>query len=187
MEKLPSTFNSVGHYLESFAVPLMEETRSDLCSSLSDISNAPCSRIISKEKGNKKRHLETTLEYFIDVEFFKNHVDGSNKNYKARNGDLFILSNIELQAVEDLYRHSVTYCFALATEVAVDEGIMKGFAVNISKGADLEDGISSFSFACVVTNLLTYIRIWKVLGHTPGMNNNFHIIQEVLSPKPVVI
>ncbi|KAG6515462.1 uncharacterized protein LOC121971003 [Zingiber officinale] len=186
MEKLPSTFNSVGHYLESFAVPLMEETRSDLCSSLSDISNAPCSRITSKEKGNKKRHLETTLEYFIDVEFFKNCVDGSNKSYKARNGDLFILSNIELQAVEDLYRHSVTYCFALVTEVGVDEGITKGFATNIPKGSVLEDGISSFSFACFVTNLLTYIRIWKVLVHTPGTNNNFRIIQEVLSPKPMM-
>ncbi|WOL05362.1 hypothetical protein Cni_G14090 [Canna indica] len=133
------------------------------------------------------RESQTTLQYYVDVEFLNYHADGGNKNYKARNGDIFILSSNELQAIEDLHRYNVTYCLALVIEVAMDGDTEKGFTVKISKNFNVKEEIDSYKYGFFLTNLLTNIRIWKAICFTPTMKSNFRIIKEVLSPRPMTI
>ncbi|WOL05870.1 hypothetical protein Cni_G14601 [Canna indica] len=185
VKKIPSLFSSIEEYFESFAVPLLEETRSELSSSLYDISKSPSARIVSMEDG--PRESQTTFQYYIDVEFPNYHADCGKKNYKARNGDIFILSSNELQAIEDLHRYNVTYCLALVIEVAMDGETEKGFTVKISKNFNVKEEIDSYKYGFFLTNLLTNIRIWKAICFTPTMKNNFRIIKEVLSPRPMTI
>ncbi|KAJ8506154.1 hypothetical protein OPV22_007040 [Ensete ventricosum] len=182
--KIPSMFISIEHYFGSFAAPLMEETRAEIHSSLDDISKAPRAKIIAIEKGQRKS--ETTQEYYVDVEFIDNHIDCGSQNYKARNGDLFILSSMKPEAVNDFNRYNVACCLALVTEVSMDDGVQKGFVVKLPKIIDVEYDMGNFKIALFLTNLLTNFRIWKALCVTSGTNNNIRIINEVVSPRPMV-
>lgn len=177
-------FLSIEHYFGSFAAPLMEETRAEIHSSLVDISKAPRAKILAIENGQRKS--KTTQEYYIDVEFLNNHIDCGSQNYKARNGDLFILSSMKPEDVRDFNRYNVACCLALVTEVSMDDDVQKGFVVKLYKFTDVEYDMGNFKFALFLTNLLTNIRIWKALCFTSGMNNNIRIINEVLSPRPMV-
>ncbi|URE01433.1 UvrD/REP helicase N-terminal domain [Musa troglodytarum] len=136
----------------------MEETRAEIHSSLDDISKAPRAKILAIEKGQRKS--ETTQEYYIDVEFLNNHIDCGSQNYKARNGDLFILSSMKPENVKDFNRYNVACCLALVTEVSMADDVQKGFVVKLPKFTDVE--------------------------YDMGMNNNIRIINEVLSPKPMM-
>ncbi|OEL29012.1 hypothetical protein BAE44_0009969 [Dichanthelium oligosanthes] len=49
VEKIPHAFDSLDNYFKSFIAPLVEETRSQLCTSLQVICEAPYSEIISME------------------------------------------------------------------------------------------------------------------------------------------
>ncbi|XP_065006947.1 uncharacterized protein LOC135637969 [Musa acuminata AAA Group] len=182
--KIPSMFLSIEHYFGSFAAPSMEETRAEIHSSLVDISKAPRAKILAIENGQRKS--KTTQEYYIDVEFLNNHIDCGSQNYKARNGDLFILSSMKPEDVRDFNRYNVACCLALVTEVSMDDDVQKGFVVKLYKFTDVEYDMGNFKFALFLTNLLTNIRIWKALCFTSGMNNNIRIINEVLSPRPMV-
>lgn len=45
VKKVPKTFNSLDGYLQSFILPLIEETRADLCSALEGIRHAPAAEV----------------------------------------------------------------------------------------------------------------------------------------------
>ncbi|KAF8670228.1 hypothetical protein HU200_050759 [Digitaria exilis] len=111
VEEIPVSFNSIDHYLKSFVGPLIEETRSDLCSCLELITEAPTSKVLSMEVAGKSGL------YFMDVEFWDNGAGFSAESYTARNGDIFILSSTEPEAVEDFSHYGLTYCLALVEDV----------------------------------------------------------------------
>ena len=74
-------------------MPLIEETRSDLCSCLELIREAPSSKILSMEVVGKSG------SYFMDVDFWDNEAGFSTEAYAARNGDILILSSIDRKSV----------------------------------------------------------------------------------------
>ncbi|XP_062226608.1 uncharacterized protein LOC133924891 [Phragmites australis] len=177
VEKVPFSFLSLDHYLRSYVAPLIEETRSDLCSCLDLISEAPSSKILSMEAAEKSK------QYFMDVDFWDNGAGFSTETYTARNGDIFILSSMEPKAAEDFKRSDVTYCLSMVTEVSMDGEYQKGFRVKAAKDIGLEGNLNKLRHAIFLTNIMTNIRIWKALRFDTSMNNNFAVIKSLLAPR----
>ncbi|XBI58341.1 hypothetical protein VPH35_039580 [Triticum aestivum] len=177
IETIPCNFKSLDHYLTSYRVPLIEETRSDLWSCLELISEAPSSKILSMEVEGKPG------SYFMDVDFWDNDAGFSTGAYSARNGDIFILSSIKPEAADDLNCYGVTYCLAMITGISMDDEYQKGFRVKVAKniGSEEED-LNKLKHAIFLNNIMTSIRIWKALTFDTHMNGNFTVIKSLLSP-----
>lgn len=172
---------SLDHYFKSYLAPLMEETRSDLCSCLELIAEAPSSKIRSMEVAGKSG------SYFMDVDVWDNGAGFSTETYTARNGDIFILSSMKPETAEDLKRYGVTYCLAIVTEVSMDDEYQKGFRVKVAKDIDLEEDLNKLRHAIFLNNIMTNIRIWKALCFDTSMNNNFTVIKSLLTPRNLVM
>ncbi|PNT61766.1 uncharacterized protein LOC100839489 [Brachypodium distachyon] len=176
VETIPCNFNSLDQYLNSYRAPLIEETRSDLCSCLELISEAPSSKILSMEVAGKSGL------YFMDVDFWDNGAGFSTETYTARNGDIFILSSMKPEAAEDFNRYGVTYSLAIVTEVSLDDEYQKGFRVKVAKDIGLEEDLNKLRHAIFLNNIMTNIRIWKALSFDTHMDNNFTVIKSLLAP-----
>ncbi|KAM0828133.1 hypothetical protein ACQ4PT_067748 [Festuca glaucescens] len=176
VEAIPCTFTSLDHYFKSYRAPLLEETRSDLCSGLELIAEAPSSRILSMEAAGKPRL------YSMDVDFLDNGADSSTDSYTARNGDIFILSNMKPEAAAGFSRYGVIYCLAMVTEVSVDNDCRKGFKIKVPKDIDVEQDSSKLKHAIFLSNIMTNIWIWKALCFHTHMDNNFTVIKSLLAP-----
>ncbi|XP_047071019.1 uncharacterized protein LOC124679269 [Lolium rigidum] len=172
VETIPCTFTSLDHYLKSYRAPLLEETRSDLGSCLELIAEAPSSRILSVEAAGKSGL------YSVDVDF----MDNGPESYTARNGDIFILSNMKPEAATDFSRYGVIYFLAMVTEVSVDNDCRKGFKIKVPKDIDLEQDSSKLKHALFLSNIMTNMWIWKALCFDTHMDNNFTVIKSLLAP-----
>jgi hypothetical protein len=179
VEKIPLSFMSLDHYLISYVAPLIEETRSDLCSCLKLISEAPSSKILSMEVAGKPGM------YYMDVDFWDNGPCFS-ESYTVRNGDIFILSTVKLEAANDFNRYDLTYCLAMVTKVSMDDEYQKGFRVKVAKGIGLEEDLIKLRHAKFLNNIMTNVRIWKALSFDNNMNNNFTIMKSLLDPRNMV-
>ncbi|KAM0913089.1 hypothetical protein ACQ4PT_012383 [Festuca glaucescens] len=177
VETIPCNFKSVDHYLQAYRPSLIEETRSDLCSCLELISEAPSSKILSMEVAGK------TGLYYMDVDFWDNGAGFSAEAYTARNGDIFILSSLRPGAAEDLNRYGVTYCLAMVTEVSLDDEYQKGFRVKVTKDIGSEEDLSKLRHAIFLNNIMTNKRIWQALSFDTDMGNNFTVIKSLLAPQ----
>jgi hypothetical protein len=177
VEKIPLSFMSLDHYLTSYVAPLIEETRSDLCSCLELITEAPSSKILSMEVAGKSGM------YFMDVDFWDNGAGFSTESYTARNGDIFILSSVKPEAAEDFNRYGLIYCLAMVTEVSMDDEYQKGFRVKVARDIGSEEDLTKFRHATFLNNIMTNIRIWKALSFDNSMNNNFKIIKSLLAAR----
>ncbi|KAL6651319.1 hypothetical protein ACP70R_010244 [Stipagrostis hirtigluma subsp. patula] len=176
VERIPFSFGSLEHYLKSYVAPLIEETRSDLCSCLELISEAPSSKILSIEAAGKPGM------YFMDVDFWDNGAGFSTETYTARNGDIFVLSSMKPEAAEDFNRYGLTYFLAMVTEVSMNDEYQKGFRVRIVNDIGLVEDLNKLRHAIFLDNIMTSIRIWKALRFDTNMNNNFTIIKSLLAP-----
>uniref|UniRef100_A0A0E0H5G8 UvrD-like helicase ATP-binding domain-containing protein n=1 Tax=Oryza nivara TaxID=4536 RepID=A0A0E0H5G8_ORYNI len=176
VEEIPRSFMSLDHYFKTYAAPLIEETRSDLCSCLELISEAPISKILSMEEAGKSGL------YFMDVDFWDNGAGFSSEAYTARNGDIFILSSMKPESADDLNRYGVTYCLAMVTEVSMDDEFQKGFRVKVAKDVTLQEGFNRLRHAIFLNNIMTNLRIWKAICFDMGMNNNFTVIKSLFAP-----
>ncbi len=172
---------SLDHYFKTYAAPLIEETRSDLCSCLELISEAPISKILSMEEAGKSGL------YFMDVDFWDNGAGFSSEAYTARNGDIFILSSMKPESADDLNRYGVTYCLAMVTEVSMDDEFQKGFRVKVAKDVTLQEGFNRLRHAIFLNNIMTNLRIWKAICFDMGMNNNFTVIKSLFAPTYMVM
>nr|CAD1844651.1 unnamed protein product [Ananas comosus var. bracteatus] len=187
VEKIPEVFESIPKYFESYAAPLLEETRAELCSSLESISQAPHSQIRCIEAAEPSSSKTSKPSYYIDVDFWENEsTAAAAESYKARNGDVFVLSSIKPEFADEFGRYGVTYCVAMVTEVAMDEEYQKGFKVKASKSIDVEGDLNKYNFAIFLANIMSNIRIWRAIHFDTGMNCNFSIINKVLRPRNMV-
>ncbi|KAG8066101.1 hypothetical protein GUJ93_ZPchr0004g39747 [Zizania palustris] len=177
VEKIPHIFMSLYHYLKSYAAPLIEETRSDLCSCIESISEAPTFTIQSMQEAGKPGL------YFMDVESCDSGAGFSTKKYTARNGDIFILSSMKLEAAKDLNRCGVTYCLAMVTEVSLDDECQKGFRLKVAKDIALEGGLNKLRHVIFLNNIMTNLRIWKAICFDSSMNDNFTVIKSLFDPR----
>ncbi|KAE8790127.1 putative ATP-dependent helicase [Hordeum vulgare] len=178
VEPIPCSFTSLDHYLKSYHAPLIEETRSHLCSCLELIMEGPSSKILSLD-GTEKPEV-----YYMDVDFWDYGAAYSTEAHTIRNGDVFILSSMKPEAVEDFNRYGVTYYLAMVTDVCTDDDdeCQKHFKIKVAQDIGLEEDLQKLRYAFFLGNIITNMWIWKALSFDKHMNNNFTVIEPLLAP-----
>ncbi|XP_014518833.1 uncharacterized protein LOC106776048 isoform X1 [Vigna radiata var. radiata] len=193
VKQIPKTFLSVAHYLKSFTFPLIEETRTDLCSSMKMLSEAPVYEItdIAFSENYKPPH---DLLYQIEM---KAVVDSDRKGdiCEPEIGQLFTLTNTRLKCIDDLNKRGNSYLLGLIRKVRKKKDEEDVYEVQIlaSKPIKLEmywqeDGTyvyGIYGFAAYLINITTNMRIWNALNSDPE-GPDIHVIKQLLQPDPAV-
>jgi Domain of unknown function (DUF6469) len=159
-----------------FTSPLMEETRSDLCSALENFSHAPYFEIltVAHAKGNSYR-----ISIANPVKETK-----SRETYVPKEADIVVLSKEKPKHISDLSRNG--WCYTIASiRKSGEEGLLPDnvaiIRVSRSFSVDLNlrtNRLHEPLFAVFLSNILTYNRIWKMLD--PSSRGNT-IIKKVLN------
>ncbi|KAK4842428.1 hypothetical protein QYF36_021493 [Acer negundo] len=183
VEKIPESFHSVGQYFGSYMFPLLEETRTQLCSSMDTISRAPFAQVVGFEESKPYGR-----KFFdVNVDDWRNRFSNRGKEtYRILPGDVLILADAKPESASDLQRVGMKWTFLSVTRIPDDEhGIGSTsiyFKVKASKDIQLDDKMKKSMFVIFLTNITPNCRIWNSL-HMPG---NLKIIEEVLCPNPGV-
>ena len=181
MKQIPETFSSESEYLESFITPLIEETRTDLCSSMATLSDSLCFEIQSIRK-SKDFKLPKKLLYNVKLKKIKEKKETKDDDNECGVGDLIAITKVRPKCINDLDRPGRPYLIAL----------VKGFnepnsehLILSSKPILVEDGVekkeeSEPLFVVNLINMNTNIRIWDALNADPR-RGNMNIIRKVLN------
>ncbi|KAF8398738.1 hypothetical protein HHK36_014596 [Tetracentron sinense] len=185
VENIPESFQSVQHYLGSYIVPLMEETRAELASSVDIISMAPFAEVISLEESKPYG----SFFYDVEVDSWRNRSGAGRKElYKPLPGDIIVLADVKPESVSDLQRSGSTWTFGSVTKipqdehspsdskVAEDDDMPTSFKIKTSKAIEVGKGMQNSLFAVFVMNITRNKRIWSALH----MLGNLRIIKEIL-------
>ncbi|KAJ6766751.1 DNA2/NAM7 HELICASE FAMILY [Salix purpurea] len=200
VKKIPETFMSTEHYMDSFIPALIEETRADLCSNMIMVSQAPAREISSLEKA-KEHKPPKDLFYNICFEKKRNNLNGKGI-YDPGVGDLLALTDVRPKDIDDLNRPGFNYLLAYVHRLykAQDNGggdkyynlsILTSKPIefelkeqenkkeSIIAGKGLRKNMKANVFVVYLVNMMTNIRIWRSLNSELG-GGNMNIIQNVL-------
>ncbi|KAL6652174.1 hypothetical protein ACP70R_011099 [Stipagrostis hirtigluma subsp. patula] len=173
VKQIPSTFNCLKGYLESYTAPLLEELRTEMCSSLESISTMPFVKISWIEE--KKYHRIYEISVGSNSQIAKSC--NQPQCYAPSVGDIIILSNIKPGHISDITRNERSYSIAFVTEGGDeydDSPPAKYVIISTGKidaaGRKCQDGKRSSLFAAYLVNIVTYIRIWRCLDYKARRN-----------------
>ncbi|KAG4955112.1 hypothetical protein JHK87_040706 [Glycine soja] len=214
VQRIPETFMSTSDYLNSFIPPLIEETRSDLCSSLKGVSRAPICEIwtVIRDRFFK---LPNSLFYLIKLKTRTDEVEDEVKedigSYEPEPGDIFAFTDIRPKNIGDLInRPKLSYVIAyvcgrkdantneipIRASKCLEMDIEFEFSrLNKNETTQLRSYIEETNqprntkqklYATYLLNLTTNIRIWKALKYK-GEEANMNIIKDVLQPDLSVV
>lgn len=182
MKQIPETFSSESEYLESFIIPLIEETRTDLCSSMATLSDSLCFEIKSIRKS---KHFKLPKNLLYNVILKKRKEKKKTKDDdddECGVGDLIAITNVRPKRINDLDRPGRPYLIAFVS--GFNERTSELLILS-SKPILVEDGVekkeeSERLFVVNLINMTTNIRIWGALNADPKLGN-MNIIQNVLN------
>ncbi|XP_058749127.1 uncharacterized protein LOC131622094 [Vicia villosa] len=183
VQQIPQTFMSVTNYLRSFIPSLIEETHSDLSSSLYGVSRAPFCEVLTAEPERSKSYIPTK---FLLYEISVNRTYNDSKDvgtYEPEVGDLVALTDFKPKTIEDLNRPRRYYHIAYVYGSKESTGKI---SVLSSKCIDMEINSNYLRsnnepklYATYLLNLTTNIRVWKALNsELEGANTD--MIKKVL-------
>ncbi|KAK7372270.1 hypothetical protein VNO80_05645 [Phaseolus coccineus] len=186
VQKIPETFRSVSSYLNSFITPLIEETHSDLCSSLKGVPRARLCEII---KVDRPKFFTKELLYIIRLNNKYDEVEDEEEEnsgkYVPEAGDLFAFTDIKPKTTDDLNRPGRFYHIAYVC--GPKDSITDEIPILSSKRMEMDfnefmSNKSQKLYAVFLLNLTTNIRVWKALKSV-SENDNLNIIKQVLQPE----
>ncbi|KAK0573500.1 hypothetical protein LWI29_008983 [Acer saccharum] len=185
VQKIPETFQSVGQYFGSFVYPLLEETRTQLCSSFDAIEQAPYAQIVGLEESKSKLYRYGTGLYNVKVDEWRNRFSSGKDPYKTLPGDVLILADAKPDSASDLQRMGRMWTFLLVTKIQDEDEIGYrhfDFKVEASKGNQVDADMKKSLFVFFLVNINPSKRIWNSLYK----RGNLKIINEVLCTNSVV-
>ncbi|GJU96611.1 UvrD-like helicase, ATP-binding domain, P-loop containing nucleoside triphosphate hydrolase [Tanacetum coccineum] len=161
VENIPLTFESEEHYFGSFVYPLLEETRSELASSMEIMYSAPFADILSinESKSGEDRIYDVTV----------GHWGNQFSERDTLPGDLLLLVDRKPESVSDLKCVERTWALSM---VKSNEGDGTSLKVKASQPIKFQDAL----FAV----FLTSITIHKRVRNSLHVHRNRNIIKEVL-------
>ncbi|GLT68636.1 hypothetical protein SLA2020_408470 [Shorea laevis] len=184
VKKIPAKFNSTTAYLESFKLPLIEETQADLLSSLTTESMALSLEILSVT--HSKGHSPKNLTY----DLIGTKVSEKNKGtYQPAPGDLIVLTGIRPKCTADLNMSEDSYLIASITWVDHENphifSILSSKPLMDEENMKMLGNIKATRFVVFLTNMITNVRIWKALNTDPDPNGKtMNLIKNVLLKSP---
>jgi senataxin len=171
--------------MNSFFPALIEETHSDLFSSLMSVPQASFCEIRTMEM-SKEFNPPYDLYYNITVKNITDEVYGVGK-YEPEVGDLIAFTNIRPRSVYDLSRIK-NYCHIAYIHGSKDEFtdeipilLSKYMDMEMHSKFDLRKNKAQKLYAVYLVNLTTNVRIWKALN-SEMEGSNMNIIKKVLQP-----
>jgi senataxin len=204
VKKIPETFMSTTHYMKSFIPALIEETRADLCSNMTMVSQAPKREIFSLGIA-KENKPPKDLFYKIWFEKMRNNVNGEGI-YEPGVGDLLALTDVRPKDIDDLNRPGFNYLLAYVHGLSIakdDNDKYDILSILTSKPIqfELEDrenkkesviagkgrrkNMKANVFVVYLVNMMTNIRTWRSLN-SELEGGNMNIIQNVLHTSSAV-
>jgi len=189
VHKIPETFKSATDYKNSFIPLLFEETRADLSSSLSGVSQAALCEI-KKVENSKQLKLHKAQNQFIQFHHTirlwsttePDRVENGG-NYEPASGDLIAITHIRPKSLNDLNTLSSPY------HIAYVNGAKNRFSdrITVLSSKCLKMDIESVSrknntqkmYVVYIMNMTTNVRIWKALD-SKSKGNHLNIIENVL-------
>lgn len=190
MRQIPKTFPSEAHYLNSFVSPLIEETRTELQSSIKMVSEAPAWEIINIDY-SKGYNPPNDLLYKIEI---NTTFDKNGDIFEPEPGQLIALTDRRPTCIHDLSKPGSSFIIASIRRVRKYENTEDVYEIQIltSKPIQLEEYLQLQKddryicvFAVYLGNLTTHIRIWNALNSDPD-GPNMHIVRQLLQPNSAV-
>jgi Domain of unknown function (DUF6469) len=158
-----------------FTSPLMEETRADLCSALEGFSHAPYIEIRTVKQAKDNLYRISVANPVKET--------NSRETYVPKEADIVVLSKEKPKHISDLSRNGWCYTVASISKSGEEGALSDNDAIiRVSRpfSVDLNlrtNRLNEPLFAVFLSNILSYNRIWKMLG--PSSRDNT-IIQKVL-------
>nr|GMC57397.1 probable helicase MAGATAMA 3 [Ipomoea batatas] len=186
VKKIPDTFMSTDHYLNYFINPLLEETRADLYSNMTNSLRYAQACEVLDVRISKGFKFPKDLLYDIFLKTPRGGGDDSKQPYEPEVGDLIAFSDVRPKRVEDLNRPKMSYVIAVVQGRKADGSarfpILSSKPVTFKK--NMEKGREGDKlFVVYLTSLTTNIRIWKSLNMDKE-NANLKVIKTVLQINP---
>ncbi|XP_022776511.1 uncharacterized protein LOC111318116 isoform X2 [Durio zibethinus] len=181
--KIPDAFQSMEQYLESYVLPLLDETRAEMRSSMEVIARAPYAEVTHLQEA--KPHGK--LLFNVNVDYWRNRFNDREKEpYKTLPGDVFVIADVKPETASDLQRVGRSWTFALVTKISgvsedpedddVDNSSSTIFKVKALEDLASKDDMQRSLFVVFLMNITTNKRIWNAL-HKRG---NLKIIKQLL-------
>ncbi|MCL7048382.1 hypothetical protein MKW94_011543 [Papaver nudicaule] len=174
VKPIPETFTSVEHYFNSFRYPLLEETRAELFTNMSNLTQSPTCVIKHLIENDDESTPDDELTYTMILE-----KSITEDVYVPQVWDVIAFSDVKSARVEDLAR--ISYIPALVQGVD-DEGKSYIVKILVSKPVDFDQGAQKKIeklFAVYLANIATNCRIWRAFN-----GRNLSIVEEVLDAAP---
>lgn len=178
VEKIPETFSSVDHYLESYIYPLIEDTHADMTSSVKFLSQAPTREIIYVDECKSYTQV-CGLYYNIKLETQRD-LKNRRSTYEPEKWDVIALSDVRPMCIDHLNRSPRFYLPAIIVSgVGEEDGgnIIKILASKPIVVQQPQENKRESLFATFLVNITTNIRIWRALKG----GKNLNILKEVLT------
>ncbi|RHN56813.1 putative P-loop containing nucleoside triphosphate hydrolase [Medicago truncatula] len=191
VHKIPETFKSATDYNNSFIPLLFEETRADLSSSLSGVSQASLCEIWKVEnskqlKFHKAQNQFIQFHHTIRLESTtESDRDENGGSYEPASGDLIAITYIKPKSLNDLNTLNSPY------HIAYVNGAKNRFSgrITVLSSKCMKMDVESVSmknntqkmYAVYIMNMTTNVRIWKALD-SKSKGDHLNIIEKVLQP-----
>ncbi|KAL8171652.1 hypothetical protein V2J09_023456 [Rumex salicifolius] len=169
MKTIPETFESAKDYMNSFIIPLLEETRMELFSAIHNVPQAPACAIPTVINSCPYDHLnEITTEKIVE---FKGGVV-----YEPVAGDVFAITDVIPTTIEDVNRPLRGYLIAYVQRMKDQNTDM----IQILTSKPIQGFHKNQQLIAVfLVNLTTNMRIWNAL-HPDYIQNELKIIRNQL-------
>ncbi|XP_023635045.1 uncharacterized ATP-dependent helicase C29A10.10c [Capsella rubella] len=172
MKTIPDRFSSVDEYFQCFVPHLLEETRTELFSSLKSLSKAPVFQIDSVETRTNEFFRRTSIKMFHDITLTNYDADDKSEKYEPRCGDVIALSPLSLTEerprIDDLNPLLLGYVFSVSGGLE--------FSVHFSRPIPKNEK-HLFRSGVFLMTLITNTRIWNAL-HNEAADST--LIQSIL-------
>lgn len=167
--------------MNCFAFPLIEETRADLCSSITNVSTAPTYEILEIKDAEPPSYMNYAIKIGRNQD-----TESDADVYEPSYGDLIAFTVVRPKFIDDLYTPTTTFTIALVQRVKIEKDNSVLLVIS-SKPIKPEEGMHYIRslFAVFLTNMTTNLRIWEALNFKPD-GRNANIIDKVLQHNPVV-
>ncbi|XP_010528607.1 PREDICTED: uncharacterized ATP-dependent helicase C29A10.10c [Tarenaya hassleriana] len=160
---IPDKFSSVEQYLGCFVAPLLEETRTELFSSLRSLSKTPVFQIYSLDTPDSRG---SSKNLFHKISLSEAEV---GSKYQPKCGDLIALTKVWTKRISDLGQYPV-----LAYVCSMDDD--RHISVLSSKPICMEEKFA-YRYGVFLMTLTSNTRIWNALHQEGG---NMTLIKSVL-------
>ncbi|XP_020234153.1 helicase sen1 [Cajanus cajan] len=165
VKKIPQTFLSTKDYMNSFIPALIEETHSDLSTSLISVSQAPFCEIMTLER-SRDFELPNDLFYQISLKSTSFDVNGV-RNYEPEVGDLIAFTSIRPRSMDDLKKTKRHFHIAYVTgprDIFDEIPLLSSMILDNDVGFDSKSNKKQKLYAVYLSNMTTNIRIWRALN-----------------------